>query len=113
MPGAGKLARNRVTFQAETQVPDEGGGYQVGWVDIVSNWSAEFLPERGRERVEAGRLAAPMSGTLKVRWSSETTAITERHRVLIQGEPWNIRSVANEDQRHRFITMTVEKGVAT
>lgn len=109
---AGKL-RNRVTFQAETQISDGGGGYQVGWGDVVANWSAEFLPERGRERIEAGRLAAPMGGTLKVRWSSETAAITEQHRVLIDGVPWNIRSVANEDRRHRFVTMTVEKGVAT
>lgn len=108
---AGRL-RSRVTFQGEVQTPDDGGGYAATWAAVTTVWG-EFRPERGNERVEAGRIAAPLSGTLRVRWSSLTNAITTRHRALIDSEPYDIRSIANPDRRHRFLEMTVEKGVGT
>jgi head-tail adaptor len=54
-----------------------------------------------------------MTGTLRVRWATASAAITTQHRVLIDDEPYNIRSAENEDRRHRYITMVVEKNVAT
>lgn len=108
---AGRL-RTRVTFQRETQTPDEGGGYSIAWGNDLALW-AEFYPERTSERFEAGRVAAPLAGTLRVRWSSTTRAIHEGDRVLIEDKPWNIRSIADENMRRQFLTMTVESGVAT
>lgn len=105
-------ARDRVTFQVETQTDDGGGGYALAWVDALTV-SGEYRPERGRERVEAGRLETSMAGTLRVRWSSESRAITTAHRVLIDGEAYQIRSIENEDRRNRDLVMVVERGVAT
>ena len=105
--------RNKfVTFQGETRTDDSGGGYSLGWTDTLKIW-AEFRPERGRERVEAGRLAAPLGGWVRVESTGATRAITESHRIIIDGESFQIRSIANEDQRNRELTMTVEKQVAT
>lgn len=117
MARAGRLNR-RVTFQIETQEPDEGGGAAHSWSDVVVVWG-EFVPERGGERLEAGRLQAALAGTLRVRSSTETRAIGAAHRVLIPpasgaaGEPYQIRSASNPDQRDRMIEMLVERGVAT
>lgn len=110
MPGTGAF-RDLVTFQTEVQTPDEGGGYSVMWAnDLIVH--GQFLPERSRERLDAGRLAVPLAGVLRVRSSSETRALTEGARVLIDAEAYNILSIANEDRHDRFLTMTVEKGVA-
>lgn len=111
MAGAGAL-RQRVTFQTETEMPDGGGGYERGWSDVITVWGS-LQPERGRERLQADRLQASLGGVLRVRSSTETRAITEAHRVLIDGVPYQIRSIANPDQKNRYLEMTVERGVAT
>lgn len=108
---AGRL-RNRVTFQRATQTPDGGGGYSIAWGTDLQLW-ADFRPERGAERIEAGRVTAPLSGTLRIRWSPTATLIHAGDRVTIEGETWNIRSIADETMRRQYLTMTVESGVAT
>jgi SPP1 family predicted phage head-tail adaptor len=107
---AGRL-RNRVIFQRETQTPDEGGGHSVAWGSDLELW-AEFYPERSSERIDAGRVASPLAGTLRVRWSPVTKLIHEGDRVEIDGKLFNIRSIADETMRRQFLTMTVESGVA-
>jgi SPP1 family predicted phage head-tail adaptor len=108
---AGRL-RNRVIFQKATPTSDDGGGFAVTWGEDVQRW-AEFLVERGSERIEAGRISAEMSGILRLREDEVTASITPQYRAVIDGEMWNIRSVSNEDRRHRMLTMVVERGPAT
>ena len=105
------LRRKRVTFQQKTKVPDGGGGFAPGWSDVVSP-IVRFQPERGRERVESGRVSAELTGILTVRSSKKTRTITEAHRVLIHKVPYQIRSISNPDQRNRDLEMTVERGAA-
>jgi SPP1 family predicted phage head-tail adaptor len=108
---AGRL-RTRVTFQAETRTPDDGGGHSVTWGNDLQVW-ADFRPERGFERLAAGHVSSPLAGTLRVRYSDAVAAVTAAWRVLIAGSLWNIRSVADEDQRRRFLMMTIESGGST
>jgi SPP1 family predicted phage head-tail adaptor len=109
--GAGRL-RKRATFQSEVQTPDGGGGYALTWSDGPTVW-CELVLERGRERVAAGRLDAAIGGVLSVRASSETRAINEGHRVLVDDIAYQIRSITDPDQRGAWLEMVVEKGVAT
>jgi len=108
---AGTL-RDRVTFQEPVPAPDGMGGYVVAWSDQFTTWS-QFMPERGRERVEQGRINDAVGGVLRVRCSSETARITAAWRVMIGGEVYNIRSKTNPDRRYRYYEMTIERGVAT
>lgn len=104
--------RHRVTFQAETETPDSGGGYSLAWSDVTTVWGG-FKPERGSERVKAGRLEATLGGVLTVRSSTVTRTITEAHRVLINGDAYNIHAIANPDGRNKYLELSVVKGVAT
>lgn len=105
--------RRRITFQEESQTPDGGGGYELAWSDIVTVWGS-FQPERGRERIEAGRLAETLGGVIKIRSSAASRAITPGNRAVMSGVSYNIRSISNPDQRNKFLEMTVERGgVAT
>lgn len=101
--------RSRVTFQAASYAADGGGGSAVSWSDVVTVWG-QFMPARGRERVNAGRLEDNDSGVLMVRSSSEVTGITTEHRVTVDGVAYNIRSITNPDRRSRFLEMVVDKG---
>ena len=111
MPRAGALNK-RVTFQVESVTDDGGGGGALSWTDVVTVWGG-FQPERGRERLQAGRLESAVAGVLRVRSSSATRALTAAHRVLIDGLAYQIRSITNPDQRNAYLEMTVERGVAT
>lgn len=108
MPAIGRL-RDRVTFQVEANVADGGGGSELSWTDVVTVWG-QFMPERGREQVDGGRLEASLRGVLRVRASSDTEAITTEHRVQIDSVPYNIRSISNPDRRDRFLEMVIEQG---
>lgn len=114
---AGPL-RDRVTFQAESHVSDGGGGNALTWTTVTGTpvWGG-FRPERGGERLDGGRLAQAMGGTLKVRSSAVTRAITTEHRAVIDGTAYQIRSVSNPDRRNRWIEMVLtlggDRGVTT
>lgn len=111
MARAGTLNK-RVTFQSETRTPDGGGGFTREWILVATVWGG-FVPERGSERLEAGRLEGSLSGVLRVRSSSTTRTVKVADRVIIDGVPHQIRSIANPDQRNRMLDILVERGVAT
>lgn len=102
----------RVTFQTPNEFSDGAGGYEVTWAGDVTVWGG-YSPERGRERVAGGRIEAPESGVLRVRFSSTVSGFGAKNRVLIDGKPYNIRSVSNPDQRSKVLEFVVEAGVAT
>lgn len=110
MPAIARL-RKRVIFQRESRTADGAGGYSLGWTTLCTVWG-QNAPEKGRERVAAGRIESDLSGVLVVRSSSETRAVTTSDKVLIDNVAHNIRSISNPDQRNRFLEMVVERGVS-
>lgn len=108
---AGRLNK-RVTFERNVTAPDEGGGSTSAWTGVATVWGG-FQPERGRERLEAGRLEAAVAGTLTVRSSSMTRAIDASCRVVIDGDRYAIRSIVDPTQKREWLEMVVEKGVAS
>jgi SPP1 family predicted phage head-tail adaptor len=109
MAGAGALDK-RVTFQTPGKTPDGQGGNVVGWANVLTVWG-EFVPERGAERLEAGRLQEAAAGILRIRSSSASRAIGPSHRVLIAGIAHQVRSIADPD--NQFRELVVERGVAS
>ncbi len=103
--------RKRVVFQSQNQTADGGGGFTTTWSNRITVWG-QFTPERGRERIEAGRLEASVAGILDIRSSTETQAVTEEYRVQIDDVPYQIRSITNKDQRNQFLEIVVERGTA-
>lgn len=109
---AGRL-RKRVRFEAEVRTPDGAGGYSVDWALALEVWGG-LQVERGREKIDAGRLADAVAGVLTIRSSTEARdLLSGANRVMIDGEAWNVRSVTNPDQKNKYLELVVEKGVAT
>lgn len=107
---AGRL-RHRCAFERRDTTADAYGNVSAGWVSLVTVWGGLSV-ERGRERMEAGRLESDVGGVLHVRSSSETRAITAADRVTIDGQVYVINSVTNPDQRDVMLEMTIIRGVA-
>lgn len=108
---AGSLNK-RVAFQQRIDAPDGGGGKTSSWQTVLTVWGG-FRPQRGRERLEAGRLSSAVAGVLTVRSSNDTRQITEVHRVMIDNVPYQVQAIINPDQRYKYLEMTVERGVPT
>lgn len=103
---AGTLNK-RALFQVEQETPDGAGGVAREWVESATLW-CQFSPERGRERIQGGRLSSNFAGVLRVRSSATSRGITQVHRVTLDGVTYNIRSVTNPDQRNDMIEMVIE-----
>lgn len=106
--GAGQM-RSRVTFRRESNTADGAGGNARTWTDVATVWG-QLSPERGREKLQAGRLEEQQGAVLKVRSSSTMRSITTEHQCVIDSEQYQIRSSSNPDQRNRFIEFVVERG---
>jgi head-tail adaptor len=108
---AGRL-RKRIRFEREVRNPDGAGGYSLAWIEFLIIWGG-LQVERGRERVDGGRLAEAVGGAVTIRSSNAARSITPACRAVIDEEVWNIRSVTNPDQRGKYLELVVERGVAT
>ena len=106
----GKL-RERVVFEKEVQTPDGGGGYELSWAPLKET-RGQLMLERGRERVEAGRIESAVAGVLRVRWQPGLNELSADDRAVIDGVAYNIRSVTQPDRRNRALEIVLERGVA-
>lgn len=112
MPRAGRM-RDRITFQRHEDVADGMGGRDAGWRDLFTVWG-ELRPERGRERVEAGRVSERTAGVLVVRSSVQTRGLTAADRFQdAAGAIYQIRSVTDPARRRRELEITFDDGAAT
>ncbi len=106
---AGQL-RDIVRFEREVKVPDGGGGYDLSWVPLLSV-RGHLVLERGRERIEAGRIEAAVSGVLRVRWQNALQDLSAADRAVVNDVAYNIKSdPINPDRRRRMLEMNVERG---
>lgn len=103
---AGTLNK-RATFQAFTTVSDGAGGTTKTWTDYQTVWS-QFSPERAREKIQQGRISSASAGALRVRSSPEMRAVDATYRVLLDGVTFNVRGVANPDQRNDMLEFPIE-----
>jgi len=116
---AGKL-RDRITIERQGDITDEFGNPETdeygntkaGWSPLMSLW-ADIRETTGKERVEAGRVEASRTSTIRIRRSSATAGITEADRIQARGVAWNIRSIAQVDRAGAMLEMLCEAGTAT
>lgn len=112
MPGAGSL-RERVRFESPTPQDDDYGNSVEGWTDEFTV-AAQIKPLKGGENVMAARLGGVQPVVIIVRSSSQTRQISTDWRVVDarKGTVFNVRSIANMDERNRFLDIIAQAGVA-
>ena len=108
---AGRL-RDRVQFQRETGGDDGYGNSVSGWADHGVPVPADMRETLGKEKVEAGRVEASRTATLRVRANALTNGITPADAAVVRGERWNIRSNVPVGNRGAWRDLLLEGGVA-
>lgn len=97
---AGQL-RHRVTIQQLTRVEDEGGGYEENWADVATVWAA-IKPLQGNERYEAQQVQSTLTHKVTIRYR---VGIKPQMRIMYQGRIFNIESVIDIDEHHRWLEL--------
>lgn len=94
---AGQL-KNRIRLQRPNPMQAGDGSEDVTWVDVATVWAA-VLPVGGRESARTNQTLAVGDTRIKMRWSSQVSAINATWRVLhgeviynIKAPPINTRS---------------------
>lgn len=120
--GAGSLSE-KLTFQ-EREVETDDWGTEIGfqWVDKFTT-AARMQPMRGSETVIASRLAGVQPYRVTIRSTAASREIKTGWRVYdaragadgldAEGRPtriFNIRSVANVDERNQWLELLVDGG---
>jgi SPP1 family predicted phage head-tail adaptor len=111
---AGEL-RERIAFEFQELVDDGYGNTVSGDWTTGPTVAARIQPLRGAETVQAARLAGKQPVEITIRRSAATVAVTTdwRARDVRTGTVYNVRSVVNPDEKHRFLALECELGVAT
>ena len=116
---SGLNLRERITFQRLTEGTDIYGNVVNGWADIetapdmpLTVW-ADIRETPGKERVDAGRVEASATATIRIRSSAATRGVTEADRIMARGHVWNIRGIAPLGNKNAFLDILCERGVAT
>ena len=108
---AGQL-RHTVVIQAEGPTTDAGGGQTDPWASpaTVATVRAKIEPLTGFERLRALQLEASVSHKITIRYRGGLTA---KHRLKFGARVMNIRSVIDIEERHKWLEILAEQGVAT
>lgn len=105
--------RDRAAFQRKVPSGKDALGNDVSdWQPLLSVWG-NLREAPGREVIAAGRLEAPVPGTLRVRASAAVAGITAADRVVVRGFTWDINSPpVDVDGRGREFELTILRGGA-
>jgi head-tail adaptor len=107
----------RATFRRDTGTVGVGGSRTRHWSDLpgLVKVPVEYKPERGRDRVQAGRLEASAVGVFMVQGCAAIRDLTTADIIVIHEQsgdvPHRIVSIENPDQRGRDYEILAEKGV--
>jgi SPP1 family predicted phage head-tail adaptor len=111
--------RHRLTLQQEVQIPDGAGGSSKSWQDVADLW-AEIIPivgadsqlnkSSGKELLFAGQMQSEISHRILLRYRDGVTAAM---RLVFETRVFNIRYVANVEERRDTMELLVQEGVAT
>jgi head-tail adaptor len=107
----------RVTFQRDTGTIGVGGSKTRHWTDIpgLVRVPVQYQPQRGRERVQAGRLESATVGFVTLQGCDAVRSLTPADIMVVHEQSGDVShriySIENPDQRSRDYEIVVEKGV--
>lgn len=100
-----------ITFQEPITQSDGAGGLEETWQDFATDptvW-AEIQPLYGNERILDGARNASGAWIFKV---YNRTDVTERDRILVDGEPYNISRIMRRGPRELYLSIEAVRGMA-
>jgi len=101
------LLRHRVTLQSRDNFKDGFGQQSAPWRDFLTVW-ADIQPASGNEQAAGEALNAVVTHTVRIRYRPGVTAAM---RALYRGTVYDIKSVIDDDMRHKWLVMLCTEGL--
>ena len=105
---AGSL-REPLNIQRKATVSDGMGGQAIQWVTLATV-RGDVRPLSGREAVQAMQLQASLTHRIYIRYRAD---LTPADRLVMRGQPLQIRAIVNVEMRNRWLELACDSGVAT
>ena len=86
--------KQRVAVQSVAQVSDGQGGFIETWSTVATVW-CEITPVSNYERIEAMKLASPVSHKVNMRFYR---GLTTKHRLLFGARIFSIKEIINKNE---------------
>ncbi len=106
---AGKL-RNSIQLQQVSRVPNGSGGFTTTWTTYATV-KAMMKPISGSERLHAMKNDSQVRLRAVIRYRSDVQA-DDRVYYPHRDEAMNITAVMDLEERHRWLQLDLEEGVA-
>ena len=103
------MLREPLTIQRKVAVSDGMGGQAIQWIDLATI-KAQVVPLSGREAVQAMQLQASITHRVYMRYRAD---LTPADRIVMRGQPLQIRAIINVEMRNRWLELACDAGVAT
>lgn len=97
--------RHRLALEEAAATPDGAGGAIVSWSPVAEVWAA-IRPRSGTERVEADGLMGRVTHEITIRYRPD---VAPRQRFRQGDRIFDITSVIDAEEAHRFLTCLVEE----
>lgn len=108
MVNSGRL-RHIINIQKSAVTRDAFGAETITWSDFTSSIRADVQPLSMREFFQAQQVGSELTHKVTMRYS---TGIEPAMRVLYDSKQYDIKSIIDEDERHKKITLLCSR-VAT
>lgn len=111
--GAGALSE-RLAFEARLAIDDGYGNTVAGDYAVQFNAAARITPLKGGEAVIADRLQGTQPYVLTIRYCDAAKLLKPewRARNLRTGAIYEIKSIANPDEKRKYMAIVAIDGVA-
>lgn len=99
--------RTPFAIQRRTLADDGMGGQTPTWSQIGTGWGA-CASQSGQEGLDRGSLGTDRG---VVMWARYGLGVTEKDRIVMEGNTYNVRKVEDFGMLHRWLRITMEAGV--
>lgn len=106
---AGNL-RSQITIQERSKTPDSFGGQSPLWKDVYKV-RCFAQPTGGSEAEHGGAVRALQKYLFTIRYGSAPD-VSPAHRIVFNGQFFDITAVNDVDSRHREIQIQAQQGLA-
>lgn len=103
------MLREPLVLQREVSADDDFGG-QVKQFQDYARTKAKVVPISGREAVYGMQLEGRITHRMFMRYRAD---LKPKDRIVMRGEPLNVRSVINLEMRNKWLEVLCDEGVAT
>ncbi len=101
--------RTRAVIEEVVETEDEGGGRSRVWRPFCTVWG-ELIELKGGKRMIGMQIADPTTHKFLMRY---WPGVVPKMRATINGKIFMLQHISDEENRHRFLTLRLEAGVAT